>query len=140
MKDLNNLAEIIVETHDIFQKAAVRSVNKFLSIRNWLIGYHIVEYEQHGNDRATYRSSLLTNLSKRINKKGLGLTTIKNARLFYNEYVFLAPSILSHISNTVPQNEIRQLATDELEIVDSESNKIRQTPTDLLLNNDYQQY
>jgi len=134
MKDLNNLAEIIVETHNVFQKTAVRSVNKFLSIRNWLIGYHIVEYEQHGEDRATYGSSLLTNLSKRINKKGLGLTTIKNARLFYNEYAFLAPSILSHISNTVSQNEIRQLPTDELEIIDSERDKNRQSQADELEN------
>lgn len=113
MKDLNNLAEIIADTHEVFQRAAVRSVNKYLTIRNWMIGYYIVEYEQHGEDRATYGANLLTSLSKRINKKGLGLTTIKNARLFYNEYTFLAPFILSQISSLLPQNEIRQLPPDE---------------------------
>lgn len=132
MKDLNNLAEIIAETHKAFQSAAVRSVNKYLTIRNWMIGYYIVEYEQHGEDRATYGTSLLPSLSKRINKKGLGLTTIKNARLFYHEYSFLAPFILSQISSLLPQNEIRQLPPDEFEMIENKEDEIRQSVTDEL--------
>ncbi|MEH1943938.1 MAG: hypothetical protein V7L01_27475 [Nostoc sp.] len=32
----------------------VRAVNKILTIRNWLIGACIFEYEQNGVDRAAY--------------------------------------------------------------------------------------
>ena len=35
--------------------------------RNWLIGYYIVEFEQHGKDRAEYGSQLLKKLEERVN-------------------------------------------------------------------------
>ena len=37
----------------------MKAVNKFASIRNYLIGYYIVEYEQKGLDRAKYDEKLL---------------------------------------------------------------------------------
>ena len=33
------------------------------TMRNWLIGYYIVEFEQHGKDRAEYGLQLLSALS-----------------------------------------------------------------------------
>ena len=41
------------------------------TMRNWLIGYYIVEFEQHGKDRAEYGSQLLKKLEERVNRKGL---------------------------------------------------------------------
>ena len=41
---------------------AKSAVNKSFTLRNWAIGWYIVEYEQNGNDRAEYGSSLLKNL------------------------------------------------------------------------------
>ena len=35
-----------------------------MTLRNWAIGYYIVEYEQDGSDRAEYGSHLLKNLEK----------------------------------------------------------------------------
>ena len=37
---------------------AKRSINQLLTMRNWAIGYYIVEYEQDGNDRAKYGDNL----------------------------------------------------------------------------------
>jgi hypothetical protein len=31
-----------------------KQVNSVYTMRNWLIGHYIVEYEQHGEDRAAY--------------------------------------------------------------------------------------
>lgn len=31
---------------------AKRAINQLLTLRNWAIGYNIVEYEQNGKDRA----------------------------------------------------------------------------------------
>ena len=40
-----------------------------MTLRNWAIGYYIVEYEQDGSDRAEYGSHLLKNLEKQIDRK-----------------------------------------------------------------------
>lgn len=45
---------------------AGRAVNISLTLRNWLIGAYIAEYELRGADRATYGDSLLTELAKHL--------------------------------------------------------------------------
>ena len=52
MDNLDHLVSSIGELHDSMRRAAVGSVNKMLTFRNWLIGRYIVEYEQKGRDRA----------------------------------------------------------------------------------------
>ena len=39
---------------DALQAQAAQAVNLSLTARNWLVGYYIVEFEQHGEDRAKY--------------------------------------------------------------------------------------
>ena len=46
--------------------AAKSAVNQLMTLRNWAIGYYIVEYEQEGSDRAKYGSHLLKNLENQI--------------------------------------------------------------------------
>jgi hypothetical protein len=45
---------------------AGRAVNISLTLRNWLIGAYIAEYELCGAERATYGESLLTELAKHL--------------------------------------------------------------------------
>ena len=33
---------------------AVKTINQATTLRNWIIGCYIVEYEQNGSDRAKY--------------------------------------------------------------------------------------
>ena len=66
--------------------AAKGAVNQLVTLRNWAIGYYIVEYEQGGKDRAEYGSALLDNLEARINEKGMNKTLFKWCRQFYNMY------------------------------------------------------
>ena len=44
---------------DALQEQAAHAVNLALTARNRLIGYYIVEFEQHGEDRAEYGEQLL---------------------------------------------------------------------------------
>ena len=37
---------------DALQAQAAHAVNLSLTARNWLVGYYIVEFEQHGEDRS----------------------------------------------------------------------------------------
>jgi hypothetical protein len=62
------LLNTIQQTHTVFQQNAVKAVNVSLTIRNWLIGYYIVEFEQNGEDRAKYGESLLFKLSENAKK------------------------------------------------------------------------
>ena len=69
--NFNQLSEIIKNTQDELHKAQVYQANIFLTIRNWLTGYYIVEFEQKGEDRAVYGEKLLRKLAKALQKKSL---------------------------------------------------------------------
>ena len=80
------LSSSILQTHQSAQASAIKAVNQMATLRNWLIGCYIVEYEQKGSDRAKYGDRLLKRLEEKINTKGLNLTLFKNSRRFYLLY------------------------------------------------------
>lgn len=84
--NFEQLATIITDTHQQLQQSAVKAVNQHLTVRNWLIGFYIVEFEQNGEDRATYGEQLLKNLEQRINQKALSVTLFQWSRKFYLLY------------------------------------------------------
>lgn len=100
----SDLASIIQTTHDAAQSSAVRAINRMQTMRNWLIGYYIVEFEQHGKDRAEYGAHLLKKLEERVDRKGLNVTLFQTSRNFYNLYpqmegLFVQNEIYSTLSN-----------------------------------------
>lgn len=94
------LTHVIQSTHDAAQTCAVKAINRMQTMRNWLIGYYIVEFEQHGKDRAEYGSRLLKKLEEKVERKGLNVTLFQWARKFYNLYPQMA-------DNLVPMNLLR---------------------------------
>ena len=56
--NLPQLIESISQTADYFQREAIRQVNSHLTLRNWVIGFYLFEYEQKGQDRAQYGERL----------------------------------------------------------------------------------
>ena len=73
-------------TSDSFRQNAVQAVNTHLTVRNWLIGFYIVEFEQNGEDRAKYGAKLLQNLADGFNEDGLSYRNLNLYRKFYNAY------------------------------------------------------
>ena len=59
----SNLIDRIQAAHLELAAQAGRAVNISLTLRNWLIGYYIVEYELNGADRAEYGKQLLDRLA-----------------------------------------------------------------------------
>ena len=55
MKTLDSLTKAIQETNKFFLNKVQKQVNVSMTLRNCLIGSYIVEYEQLGEDRATYQ-------------------------------------------------------------------------------------
>lgn len=68
--DFESLVNIIRSAKDAFQIQAAHSINLSLTARNWVIGYYVTEFEQHGEDRAQYGAKLLKSLEQRINSRG----------------------------------------------------------------------
>lgn len=87
--DYGALVAAIEQAHDQAQRQAVQAVNVALTLRNWLIGYYIVEYEQQGSDRAQYGEKLLEELARDLKQRiGKGFTRryLEMFRQFYLRY------------------------------------------------------
>lgn len=133
----NDLSESIIQTHQSAQYSAIKAINQMATLRNWLIGCYIVEYEQKGSDRAKYGDRLLKRLEERVNTKGLNETLFLAARRFYGFY----PQIADLIGPSVHQltsdkngldNKISSTVTPESAISATASPKFI-TPAQVLI-------
>lgn len=97
------LAQNILTVDNSMQGFAVKAVNQAATLRNWIIGGYIIEYEQNGSDRAKYGDNLLKSLEKRIGQKGLNVTLFQLSRLFYSNYQHVG-SLISTNCATVLHN------------------------------------
>src|SRR5437660_12920029 len=102
--DYGALVASIGQAHQTAQSHAAQAVNVALSLRNWLIGYHIFEYEQHGSDRAEYGERLLEHLTQDLRKRlgrGFGRRSLEMARQFYLSYP-IAQSVIAQFACSLP--------------------------------------
>lgn len=121
MNTVNNLEQLttaIQQTNQYFLQQAQRQVNTALTLRNWLIGFYIFEYEQSGKDRATYGIGLYKALAERLLKNGL--KSIRERHLYLCKDLYLAypqilrtPSAKSYLAD-FEGNGILRSATAEL--------------------------
>ena len=104
MKNFKSLVSVIEQTHLHFQQQAVKAINVSLTVRNWLIGFYIVEFELNGEDRAQYGDKLFTELAKKFNHiKGIDKRSLYRFKDFYNLYPHLQSEIAPYtqfLSNT----------------------------------------
>ena len=71
--DFESLVNRIQNSSFVLQENARMIINRNVTVRAWLTGFYIVEYEQRGTDRAKYGEQLLNRLSKRLDNKSFGL-------------------------------------------------------------------
>jgi len=120
------LVNTLQTTHNQLQQSAIRSVNRHLTIRNWLIGFYIVEFEQNGSDRATYGDKLLKELAKEIKIKGFSETNLILSRQFYKVYPQIGQSLTEQLQQ-LGFNSITQLSTEQFQNIDNQPFEIVQT-------------
>ena len=82
----DHLSKLVLQLHDSAYSASIKAINRFATVRNYIIGLYIVEYEQHGKDRSKYGERLLKRLMERVNKRGINETILKSCRRFYLLY------------------------------------------------------
>ena len=97
--NFESLVSFIEQTHERLQQQAFKAVNISLTIRNWLIGFYIVEFEQKGEDRAVYGEKLFSALAQRFKHiKGIDRRAMYRFKEFYKCY----PQIKSYVSAYFP--------------------------------------
>lgn len=129
--NFEQLATIITDTHQQLQQSAVKAVNQFQTVRNWLIGFYIVEFEQSGEDRAKYGEFLLKNLERKINLKGLNITLFKRSRVFYMVY----PQLV-----TVIKTVLAPIGASTMHLLEMQDTEKSASVMHLLQNTDNKQY
>ena len=125
--NFEELIDNVYQTHCLLQQNAQKAVNINLTIRNWLIGCYIVEFEQNGDDRAKYGTRLLEEMAKSVKTKGIkGLDTqsLRACRTFY----FLYPQFLKIAGQKINnRKQIRGSLSRELQMEDNQEYAIRGT-------------
>lgn len=82
------LVSAIQRIHDESHAAVSRVVNTTLTLRNWMIGAYIVDYEMRGADRASYGEELLDRLAQRLQAQRV--PTCERRRLYVYRQFFQA--------------------------------------------------
>ncbi len=95
--NFSDLAEAIRQVHAELAAQACRAVNINLTIRNWLIGCYIAEYEQRGSDRAEYGKRLLECLANRLAESGMESVAARSLRQ-YRQFYLIYPEIWQTLS------------------------------------------
>ncbi|MCX6876646.1 MAG: PDDEXK nuclease domain-containing protein [Verrucomicrobia bacterium] len=99
--DFAALVEAIRRVHDHSAAIAKRAVNTSLTLRNWVIGAYIAEYELRGADRAEYGEGLLNVLAARLTD--LRVSNCNRRQLYrYLRFFRLYPEIVRTVSPLLP--------------------------------------
>ncbi|HEX2532474.1 MAG TPA: PDDEXK nuclease domain-containing protein, partial [Chitinophagaceae bacterium] len=87
IESLDRLAGLIGQVHHLFLGQVQKQVNTALTLRNWVIGCYIVQYEQQGEDRAQYGEQLFKKLAQRLKEAGVKGFSFTNLHLFKQFYL-----------------------------------------------------
>lgn len=107
--DFTALVDAVRRVHEECAAAVNRTVNTTLTLRNWVIGFHIVEYEMRGADRAKYGEGVIAALADALLIRGIprcDRRELYRYRLFHLAY----PQIVETLSPLLlPGSEIVRL-------------------------------
>ena len=104
---------------DAARRSAARSVNAVMTAAYWLIGQHIVEFEQSGEERAAYGTALIERLALDLKTRfgrGFSRQNLQQMRAFYLTYP--PGSMCQTVSGTSSESAaqtIRQTPSGEFE-------------------------
>lgn len=126
--NFEQLINTIESTHFQLSTQAVKQVNYLQTIRNWLIGCYIVEFEQNGEDRAIYGQKLLINISEKMRLKGNKGFSDRNLRQF-RQFYLTYPQIWQTVSA-----KFKSITIENTNIVVNDSHTHLMLPVETLIN------
>jgi hypothetical protein len=122
-----DLVTLIQQTHEELTVQASKAVNVSLTLRNWLIGLHIAEYEQAGQDRADYGAALLAKLSIELRQKKVPRCDereLRRYRQFYQTYPQIRESLTPELVSRIPHLTNSGVADSRIQTASAESSAI----------------
>jgi predicted nuclease of restriction endonuclease-like (RecB) superfamily len=94
--NFSQLVTVIKQAHTIFRSEALKAINISLTLRNWLIGYYIAEYELSGSDRAEYGEKIFEILAEKL----IELSNCNKRQLYrYLDFYRVYPQIVGTLSS-----------------------------------------
>jgi predicted nuclease of restriction endonuclease-like (RecB) superfamily len=87
-----------------------------LTLRNWVIGFYLFEFEQHGTDRAAYGKKLYDRVADRLTQDGFQRTDARELRRYRQLYLSY-PQIREALPAKITEQSsipIRETASPEL--------------------------
>ena len=133
--DFSSLVDSIRQVHEECAAQASKEVNVSLTLRNWLIGFHIAEYELRGEDRSHYGEGLLKSLTLRLKQEGMNRVEereLRRYRSFYQTYPQIRESLTPDFANFLPSKDLHtdpQIQGALNPDLGSETSQILQTPS-----------
>jgi len=137
----------ISELLDAARRASVRTVNAFMTATYWEIGRRIVEFEQHGLDRAKYGDAIVERLAQDLTARlgrGFSRRNVFLMRAFYLGFprpIVQTASALSSESDTsqpivqtvsaksAPAGKCQIPSGESVSVIRSTPSKISETPS-----------
>ena len=127
--NFESLIQNLQITHNTLNESAAKAVNTAMTVRNWLYGYYIVEYEQNGEDRATYGDRLIRTLEKQLkdmDQKGMSFTNLNMYRQFYLTYPHIGSALPPYLSSlgiiqAVPEQSPEKIKDQIIQTVSEQS-------------------
>jgi predicted nuclease of restriction endonuclease-like (RecB) superfamily len=116
--DFEQLVEQIRNADEQLKSQATKAVNVSLTLRNWLIGLYLHEYEQSGSDRATYGAKVIERVAERLTSEGMERADSRELRRYrqlYLAYPQIREAVTPEFLALLPER-IRESATPELHI------------------------
>ena len=122
----------------------MKAVNLSLTVRNWLIGFYIVEFELNGDDCEKYGENLFPELAVKFKHvKGIDKRSLYRFKDFYKLYPHLQSEItpLTHFLSNNDSNPIVGISSPQFEALEKVGMATPQSeykllvPADKILNN-----
>ncbi|HEX5491284.1 MAG TPA: DUF1016 N-terminal domain-containing protein [Candidatus Udaeobacter sp.] len=109
--DYDAMLNRVIGLIDGARRASARTVNAIMTATYWLIGRHIVEFEQQGKSRADYGEELLARLAVDLTTRcgrGFQVDNLQRMRLFY--FAYPASQISATLSRKFPPASINDFS------------------------------
>ena len=111
----DNLIGNVTHVHEVTNAYAKSAVNQLLTVRNWMIGYYIVEFEQNGENRAEYGTNLLERMAEDLAIKGLDRQMLNTCRIFYSRYPQICATVSRKLKSVGAFEQLPNWSKMELE-------------------------
>ena len=134
----SQLVASIRNTDHYFTSQANRAVNVSLTLRNWMIGYYISEFELNGKDRANYGEKLLSELARELESSKI--SNCRKRQLYdYIKFYRTYPQIVRSVSAQFKSFGSKDITVDK-EIVPTPSALFNLPPNELVTRLSYSMF